>query len=757
MARWEDPTPEHPVRLGRYELIRRIGVGGMAQVFLARLLGPAQFEKRVVVKRILPRLAQDPLMVRMFVEEARIAAAADHDNIAKVYELARTEAGEYLMVMEFIDGIDLEGLLRQAAERQLEVPTWFSVHVAAQTLEALSFLHGLVDEQGRPRNVIHRDATPSNVFLSHLGQVKLSDFGVARFEGKSPTTQAGQLKGKIAYMSPEQLRARDLDARADVFSVGVMLWESLTQERLFGHLNEMQAMMAICDPERPAPSERVPGLSPRLDMVCARALALDRDARYPSAEAFQADLLDVLHSLRPPVRPRDVRAVLEQLSGRAPPTEETTGLRALPSIERSFALPIEDIEDTPEDAGPDTLRAEPSPVPEAARAEVSTPPPPAPADDFESTDADMLATVDEAQDPAVAMEVAELRAMMSGALPEVGPPTELVESGAVAVAQPPAPKVEDSADEVVASPTVSLAAAAAPTPVFRARTAPGQTASTIRWPQVVARAQAAAEAGGGLEVAARGEEYIALPEIGRLTGQDLAYDLEPPSNVTVVGQLSRIGLTPLLARLGFERATGVLAVARPQDGAWYELELFEGRPTQLISPVAATQLPDLLSSRGGFSPEQVARLAHRALAERRPLAELAAALGGPRFDHPTLSRARLAAVFGWADGDYTFNADRTRPRGHQAFAASTLALLPELVAATRSIEALLGSVQPVLRRRLEPAPHLLTAQALFTSEQRASISRLVEAPVERGLSQDLTPRHTTLALVQVLLESGLAS
>ncbi|CAN0575860.1 unnamed protein product, partial [Laminaria digitata] len=229
---------------------------------------------------------------------------------------------------------------------------------------------------GQPRNVIHRDATPSNIFVSHLGQVKLSDFGVADFVGKSPTTQAGQLKGKLAYMSPEQLRARALDARADVFSVGVVLWEALTQERLFGHLNEMQAMMAICEPSRPPPSTRVSGLTPRIDEICAKALALDRKDRFPSAEAFQAELLDVLHTLHRPVRPSDVQQVLEQLAGKQPPAPETQADAPEPTRDKSFLVPIGDFgADLDESfSGPDTVKSERSVVPP----DPPTPPPPAP-------------------------------------------------------------------------------------------------------------------------------------------------------------------------------------------------------------------------------------------------------------------------------------------------------------------------------------------------------------------------------------------
>ena len=776
MARFEDPTPERPVPLGRYELVERIGFGGMAEVFRARLPGPAGFSKTVVIKRILPRLSRDPLMVRMFVEEARIAAAADHDNIAKVYELGRTDDGQYFMVMEFIDGIDLELLLQQAAQRTLKMPTWFSLHVVAQVLEALSFVHGLVDEQGQPRNVIHRDATPSNIFVSHLGQVKLSDFGVADFVGKSPTTQAGQLKGKLAYMSPEQLRARALDARADVFSVGVVLWEALTQERLFGHLNEMQAMMAICEPSRPPPSTRVSGLTPRIDEICAKALALDRKDRFPSAEAFQAELLDVLHTLHRPVRPSDVQQVLEQLAGKQPPAPETQADAPEPTRDKSFLVPIGDFgADLDESfSGPDTVKSERSVVPP----DPPTQPPPLPPQlppplpppsgptpvaqpklrrDLESTESDLMATVDEPDDPAVALEIAELRALMEQRGLEVGPPTELLmeegvlERGAVPVG------MEISGDQTVAGKTVRSGSGSDSPPQFWVRSAAGRPSEALPWGAVAARAAQAAEAGHGFEVSADGKAYATLEAFGRLTGQDLSYELDPPSNVTVVGSLAKTSLCTVLSRLAIDRTTGVLTVARPADGAWYELEVHQGRPTKLVSPVPSTQLPQVLIDRGPFDAQTVAQLCQRALREHTALSEVVKAAGGPDVSHVALSRIRLEIVYGWQTGDYTFNADRTRPQQAQAFADSLMCLLPTMVAQVQSVEQLQNMLQSRMQRRMSPETRLYVTQALFTAEQRTLISRLLEGPLGKVLPIEPPQRRNMLAVAHVLIEAGLAT
>jgi serine/threonine protein kinase len=330
---------------GRYELIERIGHGGMAEVYKARLPGPNGFSKTVVVKRILPRLLDDRMVQDMFVEEAKIAAAADHDNIAKVFELGRTDDGRFFMVMEYLSGIDMELLLRGAAQRTLRVPMWFSIQVVCEVLEALSYVHSLVDDEGRPRNVIHRDVTPSNIFVTFLGAVKLSDFGIAHFSGKAQTTQAGQLKGKLAYMSPEQLNARTIDQRSDLFTVGVVLWEALTQQRLFGKLNEMQAMLAICDDARRKPSELEPEIPPELDRIALKALACDRDQRYATAAEFQADLLECMAQIRGPVRTADITRITRVLLGREEPDIDTlhqsSATTIAPDPSASFLLQLD--------------------------------------------------------------------------------------------------------------------------------------------------------------------------------------------------------------------------------------------------------------------------------------------------------------------------------------------------------------------------------------------------------------------------------
>lgn len=747
--------------MGRFELVRRIGAGGMAEIFLARLPGPAGFSKTVVIKRILPRLNQDPLMVRMFIEEARIAAAADHDNIARVYELGRTQAGHYFMVMEYIDGTDLEILLRDAAQRELKVPTWFSVHAVTEILEALSFVHGLCDEQGQPRNVIHRDATPSNIFISNLGQVKLSDFGVADFAGKSPTTQAGQLKGKLAYMSPEQLRALSLDARADVFSMGVVLWEALTQERLFGHLSEVRAMMAICEPERAAPSSHSPGLPPALDSICAKALALDRDDRYDSAEAFQTDLLTVLHELHGPVRPTDVRNVLEQLAGRKQPEPETMNPGPAPAQDKSFLVLINDFSPAPDEAEPaeldpglETIKSEghllPESVLESLPSYQAIQQPYVDAESFGSSDDDLMETINE--EPALAIEIADLQAQMAAQAAKKTPAPKAILAEDIAL--------EGSISGKGSRPHFRPDALPAPTddlePNFWIRNAPGQPPQRATWSQVVLRARAATEAEEGLEVSADGKDFASLPELGRITGQDLSFELEPPSNVTIVGSLSKKSLTRVLSHLALDHATGVLSVAGAQDGTWYELEIHQGRATRLLSPMAETQLPKILVARG-VEARQVDRMCYRALAERRPLRELAQNSRWAELSEDLLLQTRLTLLYPWTEGDYTFNADLTRPQPHGSHRGSLLARLPDLVAAAMNTEHLQSRLHDSMHRTLSPQPRLFTAQALFSAHQRTIISGLMDAPLSSMPKADSERYKAVLACAYVLTEAELVS
>jgi serine/threonine protein kinase len=363
-----------PRPYGKYELLERIGAGGMAEVYRARLGGVAGFEKIVVIKRILPHLAQQKAIAEMFIEEAKIAARVHHRNIVQVFELGALDDGELFIAMEYVAGTDLSVLLRHSVKRKLRIPVWFSLHVISEVLAGLATAHEMVDEQGRPLNVVHRDVTPSNLFISYVGDIKLGDFGVAQSALKVQQTRTGELKGKVAYMAPEQLYGRPLDARADVFAAGVVLWECLTQRRLFGGRPEIETMNAICTGERIPPSRYDNTIPPELDAIVLAAIEADREVRIQSAGELMEMLSGILPRFAARVLQADVRYVVEVLTGQVSP--DTPGALTPPSREalkprlRTSSIATKSfIETTP------SLRPRPYQLPPGAKSE----PPPSPA------------------------------------------------------------------------------------------------------------------------------------------------------------------------------------------------------------------------------------------------------------------------------------------------------------------------------------------------------------------------------------------
>ncbi|MEO1227931.1 MAG: serine/threonine-protein kinase [Myxococcota bacterium] len=291
-------------QLGPYELEARLGRGGTAEVFKAWRRGAEDFRRPVVLKRLLTS-SFDPAGVRMFVEEARIAGLLDHPNIVRVEDFGRGPDGRPFLVMEGV-GRDLSSVLGDLSRLGLDLVPWAALHIVIEVLEALDHLHALRAE-GQPLHIVHRDVNPPNVLVSPFGQVKLADFGIARYQGKASTTLAGQLKGKVAYMAPEQIQGEAVDARTDLFGAGVMLWELLTGASLYGDLEELPAMMAICEEPRPSIRDHRPECSEDLDRLVMRALAIDPADRFPSAGAMQVELRNALIDIRSGgVRPREL-------------------------------------------------------------------------------------------------------------------------------------------------------------------------------------------------------------------------------------------------------------------------------------------------------------------------------------------------------------------------------------------------------------------------------------------------------------------
>jgi serine/threonine-protein kinase len=283
-------TTNLPERIDRYKIERKLSEGGMAEVFLAHL-NVAGVQRRVVVKSVLPDFLSDTSYVAMMLNEARIAVGLSHPSIVKVEDLVEVD-GRPFIVMEYLDGQNLREILNRAVKADCMLSMPFICSVLADVLDGLDHAHDRVDEQGRTLGLVHRDVSLANVIVTWSGHVKLIDFGIAKATSMvdQELTRVGQLKGKTAYMSPEQVRREPVDRRADLFSLGVVMWEMLTRRRLFARRSDIDNMIAICGEDVAAPSSVNPAVPPELDAICLKALARDRDQRYQTAGAMLDEL-----------------------------------------------------------------------------------------------------------------------------------------------------------------------------------------------------------------------------------------------------------------------------------------------------------------------------------------------------------------------------------------------------------------------------------------------------------------------------------
>lgn len=279
-----------PRRFGPYDLFAAVGRGGMAELFLARSETDLGATRNCVVKMILPAFADDPRFASMLVHEAKLAAQLSHRRIVQVLDLGRAE-GRLYIAMEYVEGFDLGALVRECVEQGDGIPAPHALGIVADVLEGLDYAHRRVREDGTPLGVVHRDISPSNILISYEGEVKLCDFGIARandvFEGGSVNEA---LKGKAGYMSPEHARAEEIDARADVFAAGIVLWELLAGQRLYRPRSELSLLDQAKRAEIPPLPERGLPNPDELERIVGRALAADRRDRYPTAGAFLRDL-----------------------------------------------------------------------------------------------------------------------------------------------------------------------------------------------------------------------------------------------------------------------------------------------------------------------------------------------------------------------------------------------------------------------------------------------------------------------------------
>src|SRR4051812_34982468 len=305
---------------GKYFLLEKLATGGMGEVFLARQQGPAGFEKILVVKKILNHLTENKEFVELFLGEARLAARMNHRNIVQVFELGQHE-GTYFIAMEYVAGKSLREVIDAAQKRRERIPPEIARSIAEQICDGASYAHNLTDITGRSLNIIHRDLNPQNVLLSFGGDVKVIDFGIAKSEISTVKTEAGMIKGKFVYMSPEQSLAKELDKRSDVFAIGITLYEMLTGQNPFHKSNIVLTLESIQRSEPQPPSEWDPSLAP-FDPILAKALDKDRERRYADGSEMQEDLRRIVL----PRAPERLSAFLARLF-RSPPSGEEKALR----------------------------------------------------------------------------------------------------------------------------------------------------------------------------------------------------------------------------------------------------------------------------------------------------------------------------------------------------------------------------------------------------------------------------------------------
>lgn len=301
VAQWQAGTP-----VGRFTLLTPLAQGGMAEIWLARQSGLRGFEKLVVIKRMVSKLAADPEYVEMFLTEARLAAGLSHANVVQIYELGEDDDGQPYIVMEYLDGEDLGVVRRTGQKLGKPLPDAYAVKLISLAAEGLYYAHTRVGHDGKPLHIVHRDISPQNLIATMDGGLKVVDFGIAKLT--TAETHSGKLKGKIAYMSPEQARGEELDARADVFALGVVLFELLTRTRLVPRMNDLQLLEFMAG-ELPFddPRARREDLTVDLEAIILRALARRKEQRFQSARELQDALEAWLVSQQLPVTANDLR------------------------------------------------------------------------------------------------------------------------------------------------------------------------------------------------------------------------------------------------------------------------------------------------------------------------------------------------------------------------------------------------------------------------------------------------------------------
>jgi serine/threonine protein kinase/Flp pilus assembly protein TadD len=295
-------TGFEPKQFGKYQLLDKIAVGGMAELFRAKLTGAQGFEKLIAIKKILPNLSREENLVTAFIDEAKLAALLHHENIIQIYDFGSMD-DQYFIAMEYLFGKDLRTITRTARKKDAALGLENIVYIVSRICAGLDYSHHLKDLQGKPLNIIHRDINPQNILVTYEGQVKIIDFGIAKAANHNTQTRENLIKGKLAYMSPEQANGMQIDHRSDIFSTGIILYELLADRRMFTG-ETMHVLSLVRDAQYDPPEEVIPDLPSKLKEILCRCLAKDPNERYQTAGEMQADIEEFMFelSMRPNAR-----------------------------------------------------------------------------------------------------------------------------------------------------------------------------------------------------------------------------------------------------------------------------------------------------------------------------------------------------------------------------------------------------------------------------------------------------------------------
>ena len=289
----------------RYRVIERLASGGMAEVFIAESAGIEGFKKRVAIKRVLPHLSEKKAFIAMFLDEARLSAHLSHSCVAQVFDIGVGD-NAYFIVMEYVDGADLKGVIEYLRKMGKPFPMEAAVFIASKMCEGLSYAHELTNVEGEPLHVVHRDMSPPNVLITKYGEVKIVDFGLAKATSQLQKSESGIIKGKFSYLSPEAAHGKEVDARTDVFAVGIILWEMLSGRRLFYGDTDFATVKQVQQAQVPSIGQINKDVPIDLERIIARSLAREPEKRYQTARDLGRDLISFLYKNGKAVSPYDI-------------------------------------------------------------------------------------------------------------------------------------------------------------------------------------------------------------------------------------------------------------------------------------------------------------------------------------------------------------------------------------------------------------------------------------------------------------------